>query len=140
MVNEPANVMTPTRMGEIAKEAGRQYGLNVHVMDSAEMKNLGMGALLGVAQGSCEPPAFIRMDYRGADAASPVTALVPGDIDALDGPTLDDGDRWPSSHAPFVCHRHRTLGEHDDKDSHGQRWVTGHRLLLFVDVLAHQAP
>jgi leucyl aminopeptidase len=76
MVNEPANVMTPTRMGEIAKEVGQQYGLNVHVMDSAEMKNLGMGALLGVAQGSCEPPAFIRMDYRGADAASPVTALV----------------------------------------------------------------
>ncbi len=76
MVNEPANVMTPTRMGEIAREIGREYGLDVAVMDVEEMKKLGMGALLGVAQGSAQPPAFIRMDYRGADASAPVTALI----------------------------------------------------------------
>lgn len=76
MVNEPANVMNPTRMGEIAREIGGQYGIDVHVMDVNEMKDVGMGALLGVAQGSAQPPAFIRMDYRGADSSSPVAALI----------------------------------------------------------------
>jgi len=76
MVNEPANVMTPTRMGEIATDVGQKHGLDVRVMGLEEIRSLGMGALLGVAQGSAQPPVFIRMDYRGADASSPVTALI----------------------------------------------------------------
>ncbi|HHE41047.1 MAG TPA: leucyl aminopeptidase, partial [Dehalococcoidia bacterium] len=76
MVNEPANTMTPTRMGEMACELGQQFGMEVHVMGAEEMKSLGMGALLGVAQGSCQPPVFIRMDYRNCDSSLPVMALV----------------------------------------------------------------
>ena len=42
------------------------HGLECEVLDEATMRELGMGALLGVAQGSAEPPAFIVIRYRPA--------------------------------------------------------------------------
>ena len=71
MANEPGNTMTPTRMAEIAKDIAQKNGLEFYVIDRAKAKELGMGAFLGVAQGSDEPPAMIVMRYWGAgkDAA-----------------------------------------------------------------------
>jgi leucyl aminopeptidase len=71
MANEPGNTMTPTRMAEIARDIAQKYGLEFYVIDRAQAKELGMGAFLGVAQGSDEPPAMIIMRYWGAgkDAA-----------------------------------------------------------------------
>ncbi len=71
MANEPGNTMTPTRMSEIAKDVAQKNGLEFYVIDRAKAKELGMGAFLGVAQGSDEPPAMIVLRYWGAgkDAA-----------------------------------------------------------------------
>ena len=66
MANEPGNVMTPTRMAEIAKDVAQKNGLEFYVIDRAKAKELGMGAFLGVAQGSDEPPAMIVLRYWGA--------------------------------------------------------------------------
>ncbi len=65
MANEPANTMTPTRMAEMALEAAREGDLELEVLDRPQMAELGMGALLGVAQGSDEPPKFIILRYKG---------------------------------------------------------------------------
>ena len=65
MANEPANYMTPTRMSEYALEVARESGLELEVLDRPQMAELGMGALLGVAQGSEEPPKLIILRYRG---------------------------------------------------------------------------
>ena len=65
MVNEPANYMTPSRMAEIAREIGETDGLEFEVFDSQDMESIGMGALLGVARGSSEPPKLIVLGYRG---------------------------------------------------------------------------
>ena len=65
MVNEPANAMTPTRMSEVALEVARDSGLNIEVLDRPQMEELGMGAMLGVAQGSEEPPKLIVLRYDG---------------------------------------------------------------------------
>ena len=51
LVNEPANKMTPTRLAEVALEVAVQNGMDIRVLDKSEMKKLGMGAILGVAQG-----------------------------------------------------------------------------------------
>ena len=56
MVNEPANFMTPIIMAEEAKRLAQSHGLEYRILERAEMEELGMGALLGVAQGSKEPP------------------------------------------------------------------------------------
>ena len=65
LVNHPANVMTPTKMAEAAREVAESVGLELDVMDRDRMREHGMGAFLGVAQGSEEPPKLIVMTYRG---------------------------------------------------------------------------
>jgi leucyl aminopeptidase len=65
MINEPANAMTPTRMAEVALEVAQENGLEIEVLDRPQMAEMGMGALLGVAQGSEEPPKFIILRFKG---------------------------------------------------------------------------
>ena len=65
MANEPANTMTPSEMAERALEVAQAHGVELEVFERAKMEELGMGALLGVAQGSEEPPKFIIMKYAG---------------------------------------------------------------------------
>ena len=65
MVNEPANVLTPTRMAEIACGVAEEEGLEIKVLESQQMEELGMGALLGVAKGSDQPPKLIILSYSG---------------------------------------------------------------------------
>ena len=65
LVNHPANVMTPTRMAEAAREVAESVGLELDVLDRERMAEHGMGSFLGVAQGSEEPPKLIVLTYRG---------------------------------------------------------------------------
>ena len=65
LVNEPANVMTPTAMAEAARGVAGESGLGFETMDNAQMKARGMGAFIGVAQGSDEPARLIIMTYEG---------------------------------------------------------------------------
>ena len=65
MVNEPANAMTPTAMAEIARRVSEESGLEFEVIENAGMKEKGMGAFIGVAQGSDEPAKLIILDYKG---------------------------------------------------------------------------
>ena len=74
MVNEPANTMTPSAMAGIARQVAEEYGLAFEVLDNADMKARGMGAFIGVAQGSEEPAKLIVMTYEG-DADNPENNL-----------------------------------------------------------------
>ncbi len=65
MANEPANNMTPSDMAEQALEVAQAHGVELEVLERSWMKDMGMGALLGVAQGSEEPPKFIILRYSG---------------------------------------------------------------------------
>ena len=76
MVNEPANYMTPPHMAETAASLAKAYGLKLEVLEQEQMRELGMGALLGVTQGSQQPPKFIVLHYRGGDSAQIDLALV----------------------------------------------------------------
>ncbi len=68
LCNHPANVMTPTRIVHEAKAVAKEPGVRLKVLEQKDMEQLGMGALLGVAQGSHEPPKFIILEYKGAKA------------------------------------------------------------------------
>jgi len=76
MVNEPANYMTPTIMAETATNLAQTYGLEVTILSREQMVELGMGALLGVAQGSQQPPKFIILRYNGRDSNEIDVALI----------------------------------------------------------------
>jgi len=66
LANEPANRLTPMLLAERASKVAENFGLEYEVLDSNRMTQLGMGSLLGVAQGSAEPPALIILSYRPA--------------------------------------------------------------------------
>jgi leucyl aminopeptidase len=76
MANEPSNNMTPTELAARAKAAADACGLESQVLDREDMVELGMGALLGVAQGSHQPPKFIVLHYRGDPATDRAVGFV----------------------------------------------------------------
>lgn len=76
MSNEPANYMTPTNMANVAAKLAKDYGLEVTILEKKQMKELGMGGVLGVNQGSSQPPKLIILDYRGRRSNKVDIALV----------------------------------------------------------------
>jgi leucyl aminopeptidase len=76
--NEPSNRLTPRLLAERAQAMAREAGLAVDILDEKRLGELKMGALLGVASGSAEPPRLIVITYTPADAkpGAPVLALV----------------------------------------------------------------
>jgi leucyl aminopeptidase len=70
LVNEPANRLTPSALAMRASAMAAECGLDCEILDRDRMAQLGMGSLLGVAQGSDEPPALIVIRYRPADGAT----------------------------------------------------------------------
>ncbi len=66
LANEPANRLIPAALAEAAKQMASETGLGCEVLDQEQMAKLGMGALLGVAQGSTNPPFLIVIQYRPA--------------------------------------------------------------------------
>ena len=75
LVNEPPNVLFPV---EFARRAGRlrKLGVNVEVLDVKAMTRLGMGALLGVAQGSRQPGRTVIMRWNGGKRGEQSVAFV----------------------------------------------------------------
>jgi leucyl aminopeptidase len=65
LVSEPPNILHPEEMAERCQEL-EKLGLTVEVLGPKEMKKLGMGALLGVAQGSAREPRIVVMQWLGA--------------------------------------------------------------------------
>ncbi len=64
MVNEPAELMTPTRMAEIASEIAQLGSMQIEVLDRDACEKQGMGLFLAVARGSVQPPKFIHITYK----------------------------------------------------------------------------
>lgn len=76
MVNEPSNHMTPTDMAEMAAWLAKNYGFDITVLEREEVEKLGMGAFLGVAKASEQPPKFIVLTYKGRQSRDIDIALV----------------------------------------------------------------
>ncbi len=89
LVNEPPNFATPTILAQRARQVAEGRRISVTVLEREEMRELGMGALLAVAQGSDEPPKFIILDYQPEprqEGATPPTVVLVGK-----GITFDSG-------------------------------------------------
>ncbi|MCW9033633.1 MAG: leucyl aminopeptidase [Rhodospirillales bacterium] len=64
LVSEPANVIYPKTLAKQAKEL-EALGLKVSILGEKQMKKLGMGALLGVGQGSSRDSQMVIMEWNG---------------------------------------------------------------------------
>ena len=74
LVSEPANIIYPETLADAARTLG-ELGVEVEVLGRKEMRKLGMGALLGVGQGSDQPSRLVVMQWNGAPDAKDVRPL-----------------------------------------------------------------
>ncbi|WP_138494123.1 leucyl aminopeptidase [Paenibacillus pinistramenti] len=76
LTNLPGNMLTPEDLGEAAVELAQRYGLEVEVLDEADLREKEMGGILAVGQGSVNPPRLITIKYQGREDWEEVTGLV----------------------------------------------------------------
>jgi leucyl aminopeptidase len=75
LVTEPANIIYPESFVERVTASVEGSGLELEVLTRADMEKLGMGALLGVAQGSVREARMLILKWNGGGSARP-TAIV----------------------------------------------------------------
>ena len=83
---EPPNKLTPLALAAHAQAMAKANGLTCEVLDQDRMRQLGMGALLGVAQGSAEPGAMVIIEYKPTKPTSDARLALIGK-----GVTFDTG-------------------------------------------------
>ena len=92
LVNAPANDVHPSHLATVAGEVASASGLTVQIFDRDECATMGMGAFLGVAAGSEQPPRFIHLAYTPARPRKRVVVIGKGitfDAGGLDLKTAD---------------------------------------------------
>jgi leucyl aminopeptidase len=77
LVNEPPNMLSPAEFAKRAKSLSK-LGVRVRVLGEKEMKKLGMGALLGVGQGSERESQLVVMHWNGAKRAEAAPVALVG--------------------------------------------------------------
>jgi leucyl aminopeptidase len=75
LVNEPPNILSPVEFANRAKQLAN-LGVTVEVLGEAQMKKLGMGALLGVGQGSERESQLVVMHWNGGRKKDAPVAFV----------------------------------------------------------------
>lgn len=64
LISEPANILTPAEFAD-RLVTFKEHAIDVTVLSPEQMLAMGMGSLMGVAQGSDNPPRLVAMEYRG---------------------------------------------------------------------------
>ena len=76
LVNEPSNSLTPQALAAQAQSVAKAGKLTCQILGKRQLERMGMGAFLGVAQGSDRPPVLIVLSYRGGRRKQPDLGLV----------------------------------------------------------------
>ncbi len=100
LVMEPPNIATPAWLAQRAREMAEEVGLQATVLTDPELEELGMGFILGVAQGSANRPHFVILEHNKDREDLPTMVLVGKGI------TFDTGgislkrsqDMWKMKH------------------------------------------
>ena len=117
--NLPPNICTPTYLGEQAKALAQAYGFKAEVLEEAEIRKLGMGSFLGVAQGSIEPPRLIVLQHnKGKKGQKPVVLVGKGITFDTGGISLKPGAdmdemKYDMCGAASVLGTFKAIGEMD---------------------------
>ena len=95
LVAEPPNILYPETFVERCQHLA-DLGVELEVLDERQMKALGMGALLGVAQGSTRPPRLLAMRWNGGNPGEAPVVFIgkgvtfdTGGISLKPGPGMD---------------------------------------------------
>ncbi|CAN5382931.1 leucyl aminopeptidase [soil metagenome] len=78
LVNEPQSFLTATELGNQFKALGKEAGFKVEVFNKVKIRQLKMGGLLAVNQGSIDPPTFTVMEYKPKKAVNKKPIILVG--------------------------------------------------------------
>ena len=70
LVNTPANDLTPANFADAVRAAGAEHGLGVEVLDEKALSASSFGGILGVGQGSANPPRLVRVAHTHPGATT----------------------------------------------------------------------
>jgi leucyl aminopeptidase len=78
IIHEPANIINPQTLAELAGDLAKKFGFKCTVIDTLQLEAMKAGALLAVGQGSKTPSCLIVLEYTGQDPdpdAAPVVMV-----------------------------------------------------------------
>ena len=75
LVSEPGNIIYPESFAKKCLELSK-FGIKVKILEQSDIEKLGMGALLGVAQGSVNQPQVVIMEWMGDQSTQETLALI----------------------------------------------------------------
>jgi leucyl aminopeptidase len=78
LINEPAGSLTPDALARRAAEIAESSGLECTIWEEDELRSRGFGGVLGVAQGSTQPPRFVQLHHRPANPRGKVVLVGKG--------------------------------------------------------------
>jgi leucyl aminopeptidase len=94
LVNEPGNVKSPEFLAEQARAVAREANLKCSVLEKSELEREGLGAMLGVAQGSVREPRLIVLEYFGGNGeARPIVLVGKGVVFDAGGISLKPAEK-----------------------------------------------
>ncbi len=74
--HEPPNVLNPITLAERARSFGKQWGLDVSILDDQQLEALGAEALVSVGKGSATPSRMIILAYPGSGKGAGTRPIV----------------------------------------------------------------
>lgn len=74
--NEPSNILTPDSFADLVKKASTKAGYSVTIYDEKKIKQMGMGGITAVGQGSDNPARFLILQYFGSTKSEKPVVLV----------------------------------------------------------------
>jgi leucyl aminopeptidase len=86
LANRPGNALVPATLGEVASAIGAAHDIEVTVLGPDALREQGFGGIIGVGQGSANPPRFIIMEYGAQHSGQGQTICLVGK-----GITFDTG-------------------------------------------------
>src|SRR3989304_4858482 len=104
LINHPANDMTPAILADTAKKMAKGNRIRCTILSTPGIKQLGMGAFLGVAKGSQEPPKFIILEYKGGKRGEKQIVVVGRTIEII---STDAEGRLALADALFYATRYK---------------------------------
>jgi leucyl aminopeptidase len=122
LANEPANVLTTVEFASRVSRAATEAGLGVDVLDEKRIRELGMGLLLSVAQGSDLPPRVIVLRHEPAGAPASSRLALVGKAVTFDtgGVSIKPADGMDQG-AAAGDRGHSGCGEHGEWPGHEAR-------------------
>jgi leucyl aminopeptidase len=75
LTHEPGGVLSPARVGEIAKEVAKKAGLGCEIFGPKELAKMGAEAILTVGKGSANPPCMIHLTYKPKGAKKGIRSI-----------------------------------------------------------------